>query len=530
MTNKITYSNFNRNVPFLQLSMNFNVDTIIPEDNKVRLVCNIVERMDLSSLLSTYPHKGRKPALDPVTFLKILLFCFSEGIFNTRKIEDFCKYDIRGRYLLGERKAPDHTTIYRFQDKITPYVNDLLTQFVEILIKDGHVDLKSLYIDGTKIESVANRYSFVWRKTVEKNQNKLKEKMIEELNLPQESLLSDVISRVRQEFYLISDICSKMKIQFVYGKGRRKSKEQQRYEYFQETKERFETYTKHLEIMGERNSYSKTDHDATFMRMKEDHMLNGQLKPAYNIQLASSGSFIVGVMGSQQPSDMQTLKPFLEQMLISYRGYNIANIVADAGYESTENYVYLNNKKLNSYIKPSNHEIKKKKKTKENIGLKENMMYIESEDVYICKASKRLIRIKDRVRQSKSGFKDTIKAYGCFDCRDCQYSSQCINSRKNLNPDRKIISYSPAFEKYRKESEANVESEVGIEHRLNRSIQAEGAFSKIKDGLGYVRFRHKSMKKIVADTIMVAMGINLNKLHIKILNGQNGVIEYKKTA
>lgn len=529
MRNNQTHSNFNLDVPFLQLSMNFNVDTIIPEDNKVRLVCNIVERMDLSSLSSTYSSKGRKPVLDPVTFLKVLLFCFSEGIFYTRKIEDFCNYDIRGRFLLGGRKAPDHTTICRFQNMIVDHMQDLLTQFIEILLEEGHVDLKSIYIDGTKIEAVANRYTFVWRKSVEKYQTKLKERMIKELNMPEDSSLLEVISKVNMEFNKIRNKCSKMKIQFVYGKGCRKTPQQRSYEYYQNVKEKFETYQKHLEIMGARNSYSKTDHDATFMRMKDDHMRNGQLKPAYNIQLATSGAFIVGVMGSQYANDMYTLKPFLNQMLPSY-GKHIENIVADAGYESAENYAYLKSRKLNAYIKPANHETKKKKKVKEDIGRRENMHYIESEDVYICKAGKKLVRGKDRIKNTSSGFEYTIRVYTCFECKDCQYSSQCIKSRRNPNPVKKSISYSPMFEEYRKESESNLKTNEGINQRLNRSIQAEGAFSKIKDGLGYDRFRHRSMKKVVADIIMVAMGINLNKLHIKILNDQTGVIEYKKTA
>lgn len=341
--------------------MNFNVDTIIPEDNKVRLVCNIVERMDLSSLSSTYSSKGRKSVLDPVTFLKVLLFCFNEGIFYTRKIEDFCKYDIRGRFLLGGRKAPDHTTICRFQNMRVDHMQDLLTQFIEILLEEGHVDLKSIYIDGTKIEAVANRYTFVWRKSVEKYQTKLKERMIKELNMPEDSSLLEVISKVNMEFNKIRNKCSEMKIQFVYGKGCSKTPQQRSYEYYQNVKEKFETYQKHLEIMGARNSYSKTDHDATFMSMKDDHMRNGQLKPAYNIQLATSGAFIVGVMGSQYANDMYTLKPFLNQMLPSYGKY-IENIVADAGYESAENYAYLKSRKLNAYIKPANHETKKKKK------------------------------------------------------------------------------------------------------------------------------------------------------------------------
>lgn len=529
MTKQLTYTDFTPKAQFFQLSMSFNVGTLIPEDSKVRLACKIVERMDLSALSCTGPKKGRQPAVDLVDFIKIILFCNSEGKFSNRKIEDFCLYDIRGHYLLGGRKAPDHTTICRFQNMLKDHMDDLLTQFVEILVEDEHVDLKSLYIDGTKIEAVANRYTFVWRKSVDKYQSKLKERMIKELSMPEDSTLKEVISRVYTEFNSIRNICSKLKIEFVHGIGRRKTQEQRNYEYYQDVKEKFEAYQQHLEAMGGRNSYSKTDHEATFMRMKDDHMRNGQLKPAYNIQMASSGAFIVGVMGSQYANDLHTLKPFLKQMLPAY-GDRVKNIVADAGYESAENYTYLESKGLKAYIKPSNHETKGTKKVKEDIGRRENMQYIEHEDAYICKAGKKLVRGKDSIKKTVSGFEDINRIYTCFDCKGCQYSSQCIKSRRNPDPEKKSLKFSPAFETYRKQSAANIATEDGINERLNRSIQAEGAFSKVKDGLAYDRFRRRGMKKIVADMIMVAMGINLNKLHSKIQNNQTGIIEYKKVA
>jgi len=287
--------------------MNFDVDAVIPEDGKVRLVCNIVERMNLSTVLSAYSSKGRKPVLDPITFLKVLLFCYSEGIFQSRKIENFCKYDLRGHFILGGKKAPDHSTICRFEQLLADHTQDLLTEFVELLQEDGHVDLKTLYIDGTKIESTANRYTFVWRKSVEKNQKKLMDKTILALGLPGGSTLEEVEERVKAKFNETRNLCAKNRIVFVHGIGRRKTPEQRDYEDLKEAMERFATYRNHLSLMGIRNSYSKTDHDATFMRMKEDHMLNGQLKPAYNIQLASSGAFIVGVMGSQKANDLHTL-------------------------------------------------------------------------------------------------------------------------------------------------------------------------------------------------------------------------------
>ena len=378
----------------MQLRMQFDVGTYIPEDSKVRLVCKIVEEMKLDSVLSTYSILGRKPAVDPVTMLKILLFCYSEGIYSCRKIEDFCTYDTRAHFLLQGQKAPDHSTINRYRKMLEDFAPDLLTQFVEILIGEGHVNLKNIYIDGTKIEAVAGRYTFVWRKSVEKYQQKLKERIIKELSLPEDSSLDDVMQCVKREFNRIRNICSSNKILFVHGIGKRKTQDQRDYEYFKEVLDKLVKYQEHLRIMGNRNSYSKTDHDATFMRMKEDHMLNGQLKPAYNIQMASSGAFIVGVMGSQKSNDLHTLKPFLEQMMPRYGEYLI-NIVADAGYESVENYAYLNKKQLMSYIKPANFESSKKKKAKEDISKRENMTYLEKEDAYVCKNGKKLTRTKD---------------------------------------------------------------------------------------------------------------------------------------
>ena len=527
--NNLTHIDFTKKGHTMQLKMKFDVATYIPMDSKVRLVCNIVEEMNLDSVLSTYSVKGRKPVVDPVTMLKILLFCYSEGIYSCRKIEDFCTYDTRAHFLLGGCKPPDHTTINRFRKILKNYSSDLLTQFVELLIQEGHVNLKNIYIDGTKIESAAGRYTFVWRKSVEKYQKKLKEQLVKDLSLPEDSNLEYVTECLKQAFNGIRNTCKSKNIVFVYGIGKRKTQFQRDYENMKEKLDKLKTYEEHLTIMGDRNSYSKTDHDATFMRMKEDHMLNGQLKPAYNIQLASSGAFIVGVMGSQKSNDLHTLKPFLEELMPSH-GEHLSNVVLDAGYESIENYAYLSDKWLKSYIKPANYETSKKKKSKEDISKRENMIYSETEDVYICKNGKKLTRVKNQVRKYESGFVDTLYVYKCNECMGCSYNNQCIKSKKAEGGSEKQIKFSPAFEEYRNQSRHNITTEEGIIQRINRSIQAEGMFSKLKDGLKYDRFRHRGMKGVVSDITLMAIGINLNKLHSKIIKDQTGVIEYKKTA
>ena len=498
----------------IQLRLNFNTEIYIQNDVKLRLVKNIIERMNLSELKKVYSSFGRKSTVNPVTMLEIIIFCYSEGIFSSREIEKSCKYDLRIRYLLDGSKAPDHSTINRFRKKILELTPDILNQMVQILIEENQIDLSSIYIDGTKIEAYANRYSFVWRGSIEKWQEKLIEKIKEELGLSKSLIPDQVLQAVTTIFKQLRKKCKQKKIKFIYGKGKRKTREQRDYELLKDWKEKLESYKKHLEIMGDyRNSYSKTDHDATFMRMKEDHMKNGQLKPAYNIQLASASGFIIGENISHHPSDMYTLKPFLMTLLENYQG-KLEKIVADAGYESEENYVYLAENKLTSYIKPSNYEKLKTRKYKKEQEFRESLKYDEKQDKYISQDGKEFIRCNDRYSKRKSGYITKTKIYRCFDWNK--------EGQKT-----KGIYISETFQKYREESLKNIKSDQGIEERLNRSIQAEGAFSKIKSGLNYNRFHHRGKENIISEICLLSMGLNLNKLASKIENKNLGIIKYK---
>lgn len=498
----------------IQLRLNFNTEIYIQDDVKLRLVKNIIERMNLSELKKVYSSFGRKPTVNPVTMLQIIIFCYSEGIFSSREIEKSCKYDLRIKYLLDTEQPPDHSTINRFRQKIQELTPELLNQMVQILIEEKQIDLSSIYIDGTKIEAYANRYSFVWRGSIEKWQEKLIEKIKEELGLSKSLIPDQVLQAVITIFNQLRKYCKEKKIKFVYGKGKRKTKEQRDYEHLKEWKEKLESYKKHLEIMGDnRNSYSKTDHDATFMRMKEDHMKNGQLKPAYNIQLASASGFIIGENISHHPSDMYTLKPFLKDLL-EKNPNKLNKIVADAGYESEENYVFLAENNLTSYIKPSNYEKSKTRKYKKEQEFKKSLKYDERQDKYISQEGKEFIRCNDKYRKRKSGYVTTTKVYRCFDWNK--------EGQKT-----KGIYISETFQKYREESLKNIKSDQGIEERINRSIQGEGAFSKIKSGLNYNRFHHRGKENIKSEICLLSIALNLNKLTSKIENKNLEIIKYK---
>lgn len=208
-------------------------------------------------------------------------------------------------------------------------------QFVKRLAELEETEYEEVFIDGTKIESMANRYTFVWKTGVEKNLAKLKESKgsFQRVWWKRQSYPKEAARVSGQAASSKCRICSRI--------GKRKSEWQKRYGKLDSLWTKWTEYEdKPFAIGNNRRSMSKTDKDATFMRMKEDHMGNGQLKPAYNVQFAVNSEYITGVAAFSNRTDSGTLIPFLNHIQrMQSRSYR--DIVADAGYESVRNYLYL---------------------------------------------------------------------------------------------------------------------------------------------------------------------------------------------
>ena len=303
---------------------------MIPENAPVRLLSAQLEELEYGKLYEAYSSKGRKSAAEPRVLFKVLIHGYLCGIYSSRKLEEACQYRIDFRWLLEDRKAPDHSTLARFRTgRCREAVEDLFYQFVRKLEEAGETNHKAVFIDGTKLESRAGRYTFVWRKSVEKQLTKVKERLKLLTRLTTSAAVRSLLEEAAKG------------IEFVSGKGKRKSQAQRDWEEKQSLLERWERYEAMLSTMGEgRGSYSKTDPDATFMRLKEDHMRNGQLKPAYNVQIAVNSEYLTGLEVFSDRTDVKTLRPMLN-MLSRRHQARYEEVVADAGYESLENYLYL---------------------------------------------------------------------------------------------------------------------------------------------------------------------------------------------
>ena len=541
LLNNILHGDYTGISVYHQLKLPLDIEISIPSDDPVRLLNAFVEGMNLSDLYSTYD-RIRKNQASPRQMLKIVIYASMNRIYSSRDIETSCRRDINFMYLLDGAPVPDHSTIARFISMhLSQCSKQIMSQVGTILLELGEISGENIFVDGTKIESAANKYTFVWKKSVSKNMVKLTDKICvfcvecEELYgikvVYKDRISQSTLERLKKKLYKLKN---DEDIEFVHGTGKRKTLLQRSVETLEEYMEKLKEYNHKIAMCGNRNSYSKTDTDATFMRMKEDAMLNGQLKPAYNLQHGVDSEYVTWVGIYPNPTDTLTLIPFLKDME-KYQSFKYKNIVADAGYESEENYVFIESNGQSGYIKPQNYELSKTRKFKKDISRRENMDYDAETNSYTCRNGRQLLAVSKKKEKTASGYERIITIYECENCNGCPYKKECIkgNNYKTAFEDRKKrLSVSRELEKKRAECLERITSPYGVQLRMNRSIQAEGSFANVKEDMNFRRYLYRGKENVLAQSILLAIGFNINKFHHKIMSGRTGthLFEVKEVA
>ena len=547
------------NFKFFELSL--------PDDDPVYTLKKVLEEMDFTGLLAQYSNKGRN-GFNPIMKYAVLTYAGMRGIKEVDRIVELCERDLAFIWLTQGEK-PKRDAFYDFiNNKLTGEIlDDLNYQFLRRLKKEGLITLEALYIDGTKIEANANRYTFVWRGTLNYHLAGLLD-TIDSLYSRYNKLLNengyghkydlgnvqmfiiegmdkvrDVIEKNRKRklvkhkklsnnTIIEIDNCSPLElfklqmnlvriaegegISFGYEKRQKKSEIQILYEELEKCGSRLMKYKECFEIMGkDRNSYSKTDLEATFMRMKEDHMRNGQLKPAYNVQIAVENYFIIHGYVSNDRTDYNTLIPVIRKHIDRF-GEILKEVTADSGYCSEKNLLFLKEHGIESYIKLQDHEKRKTRTYKDDIGKYYNMSYhvFEDEHYYVCHDGRELRHIQTETKK-QDGYTQTFEVYACADCSGCEHKARCLykyNPEKDADKN-KLMKINEQWEELKAASHANIESEKGILNRQIRSIQTEGHFGDIKENENFRRFNHRSSEKVYKEFMLYAIGRNINKYH-----------------
>lgn len=516
MSTKLDTKSYNNNDRLFFL-LNPNED--ISENDPVRIVDAVVESLDLSEFKKLYREKGRC-AYHPKMMLKIILYAYMNNIYSCRKIEKAVQRDIHYIWLAAQER-PDFVTINRFRNRVKSEINNIFTQTVLVLAERGFITLDVEYIDGTKIESKANKYTFVWRKTVEKNRAKLQEKIrvllgrIDDVIAQDKAAESDKVQFTPEtQTSLISDLQDSLAAESEpSGKEQKKQMREKKKQIkeLEKHRDKLNEYDGRLEQMGDRNSMSKTDPDATFMRMKEDAMNNGQTKPGYNLQISAENQFITDFALFPNPTDTLTLIPFFNSFLDRY-GHLPSVAVADSGYDSEENYRFMDEAGMEAYVKYNRFHLEQRPRYKPNPFHHDNFHYNADEDYYVCPMGQHMTRIGTAHSKTASGYRSENARYRAQNCKGCPLRCMCYKAKG----DRRIIEVNHRLNKYKKKARELLTSEDGLKHRGRRCIEPEAVFGQMKFNMAYRRFRHFGKDKVTMDFAFFAIAFNIKKMCSKI--------------
>jgi transposase len=506
---KITFKKDKNNQLFL---LPPDISDLIPENHSVRVINKVIEQINITSLLKGYKGGGAS-CYSPRTLLKVIIYCYIEGIYTTRRIEKALRDNINLMWLSG-MSTPDHGTIHNFRSKyLKDSMEEIFASVVELLLELGFVKAENIFIDGTKIEANANRYSYIWKKNTERYQVQIREKV--------RGLMQEIDQLQKQEdieygAHNLEEIGGEMdsqKLEEVVEKINKNLKDETsskpvkarikklKKEYLPKLKK----YEHQQELLKGRTSCSKTDPDATFFRMKETHS-SKDLKPAYNVQIATENQFILGYGVYQKAADTSTFVPFIDKLEQTLPKQPM-NVIADAGYGSEENYERITRSGIGNYVKYNTFFKDNSPSNKFNPFAAESFRYDSERDYYTCPQNRPLLYVGTEPTITENGFKTYRKIYKSLSCNKCKYKDRCA-SGKGL----RTIRVSPRLNQYKEIVRSNLNSKKGKQLRAQRRIDVESVFGHIKHNRSYRRFLTRGLDNVRTEWGIISIAHNLKKI------------------
>jgi transposase len=494
------------------------LEELIPENHLVRSVNEVVDHLNPERLYDRFKDEGN-PAYHPKMMLKVLIYAYCIKIFTSRKIARALRQDVTFMWLSG-MQIPDFNTVNRFRsDYLKDVLEDVFTEVLLFLYEHGYVRFEDHYVDGSKIEANANKYSYVWKKNVERYKSAVKKRVkgllqeIKELN-EQEDLEygekdleelghgSQITSEhVREVAERINKSLGKKGNNELKKKKTRKIKSC--LNKLKKETEKLAGYEEQEAILGKRYSYSKSDHDATFIRTKDD-----QLKPGYNIQISTENQFLTNYSISQNAADSASFCDHLKKIKKRGKMFIPATYTGDSGYGCEENYKDLEELGIESYLMYNNFHYEETSAYKDNIFHRDNMIYDSENDCFICPSGKKLKYREEKEVKTGTGYLTQIKQYECENCDGCPLRSECTRSTTN-----RTISVNRKLEAYKEQMRENLNSEKGIYLRKRRGMEVETFFGDLKHNQEFRRFLLRGLTKVNIELGWLSISYNLRKLH-----------------
>ena len=483
------------------------------EFDKIDKFIGILNKSDVGKIIEKVQKKNGRNGYNPFNMVATIIYCFSKFKSSIREIENLCIFDLRVMYIMEQEQPSDSAIKDCFNKYILPYQYEIFAMITKTIIEEANLNISNQYLDGTKIEANANKYKFVWKPITfhKKLDIKIKQLLLEMgfCNDNKELIKSYDYNQLIKQYILKENIDID---NIPTGKGKRLKKEQKNYKIAYQYLIKLLEYEEKERICGEnRNSYFKTDKDATAMVLKEDYYskLSHDFHAGYNIQVLVSSGLIMMYGVFQDRSDYYTFIPMNDLYFKYYNKYP-KNECADSGYGIYVNYKYMREHNIGNYVKFQNWD-------GETNGKNPQLFYTFSDGVLCLNAciGEEIPFNKNYHQRNKNG-----KLYKFTGCNSCNYAYICKKNLKNKDYDYRLCELIPDYELLKDQARENLLSPEGIEIRINRSIQVEGTFGQIKQNMNYERIRRRGLKKVSCEVMLMCLGRNIRKYFI-LLNQDN---------
>ena len=496
-----------------------NLGELIDPTHLVRIVNDVVERMDITDLFNLYSGGGTS-AYHPRMLLKVLLYAYCVKIYTGRRIAKALKHDIHFMWL-SAMNSPDFRTINNFRSSRAKEVIEVLfKEMLEFLMEQSYIKMENYFCDGSTFKADANKHKMVWKKNAERFKAATEEKCkflfeeIDKLNAIEDSQYGNKdLEENGKSSAITTQLISKQvdklneKLKTVTEKKEKRKGESLKKKLVSETL-KITKYESQISTAGKRSGYNKTDNDASAMMMKN----RVEILPAYNALAGCEDQFITGVSVHQNTNDATCFPEHLEQ-ISRQQPVQPDNIIADSIFGTEQNYELLQEKEMRNFMKfPSFHN-EQKSSYKNNPFLRENFIYNTVTDTFTCPNNQQLI-FKNLVEEvhKKTGYVSKLKHYECSSCEGCPFYDECCKSTKDKN---RTIKVNENLDKHRQAARENLNSEEGWFLRKQRSIEIESCFGDIKHNMGFRRFHLRGIDKVKTEFTLIAMAHNLRKIQIK---------------
>jgi transposase len=495
------------------------LEDLIPEKHLVRVINRVMNSIRVENLYDEFKDLGCS-SYHPLMMLKVIVYGYCQKIYSNRRIAQAMRQDVTFMWL-SAMQTPAFRTVGRFRSE---YLKDLMeevfTDVLDLLYREKYVKFENYFVDGTLIEADANKYSHVWTKNTDRFKQAVKERVhglldeIDRINKEEDTRYGDQdLEEIGEASTLTSE-----KVKEVSDRINKKLQEKQDQKQTQADRkvksvagklakesENLAKYEEQEKIAGGRKSYSKTDHDATFTRMKDD-----SLRPSYNWQVSSENQFVTNFSTAQNAADCGNFPDHFQKIVERGEEYLPEKFVADAGYGTEENFQLLADHSIESYLKYPGYYQESKPEYQNNPYARHNLSYDQEGDFFVCPAGKKLLFSEKKEEITKRGFHFETHIYVCENCTECPLRKDCHKAKGN-----RVLTVNPKLNAFRKETRENLKSEIGVELKKRRGYEIETFFGDLKHNQGYRRVRLRGLSKANLELAWLCIAYDLRKLHQK---------------